>query len=80
MAPGRAPHYAGRMLRDRAGLPQAELAGLAAAISGHRTLADVARWCGERRHAIHTIVTQDEYTHDVVVRVADDRFLVYDTT
>lgn len=80
MARALAPHYARGMLRDRAGLPEVELADLDAAISGHRILADVARWCGEHRHAIHTVVTQDEYTHDVVVRLADDRFLVYDTT
>jgi hypothetical protein len=26
------------------------------------------------------VVVQDEYTHDVIIRVADDLFLVFDTT
>ena len=29
---------------------------------------------------IINVVTQDEYTHDVVFRIADDGFLVFDTT
>lgn len=68
------------MLTDRAGLAPAELAELAAIVAEHRTLGVVARWCGARRQALLDVITQDEYTHDVIVRVRDGVFLVYDTT
>jgi hypothetical protein len=45
----------------------------------HRTLEDVVRALGALGWSIVEVVTQDEYTHDVVV-AAGDAFLVYDTT
>ena len=39
----------------------------------------VVQWVLRSGFAIESIVVQDEYTHDVVVR-AGDVFLVYDTT
>jgi hypothetical protein len=46
-----------------------------------RTLEDVIRWCAETHppRVITDVVTQDEYTHDVVV-LDGDRWLVFDTT
>ncbi len=46
------------------------------------TLEDVVRGLLATSGAIEEIVTQDEYTHDVVVRerAGIDRWLVYDTT
>ena len=41
------------------------------------TLEEVLRWGGA---ALVEIITQDEYTHDVVLRWDDGVFLVYDTT
>lgn len=67
------------MLTDRAGLSPAELAELAQIVAGHHTLAHVVRWCAGRGQPIRDVVTQDEYTHDVVVPYGE-RWLVYDTT
>jgi hypothetical protein len=55
---------------------------VAAALCGQRTLGDVTAWAASLTppRAIDEIVTQDEYTHDVVIRFAPDCWLVYDTT
>lgn len=68
------------MLTDRAGLDPATFAALTAVVAGHRTLGDVARWCGARRSRLLDVVTQDEYTHDVIVHYEGPIHLVYDTT
>ena len=46
-----------------------------------RTLEELIRWCAEQTppRTIADVITQDEYTHDVVVEDAD-RWLVFDTT
>ena len=52
------------------------------ALRQQRTLADVLAWgrsLTPPRSPLE-IVTQDEYTHDVVLELAADRFLVFDTT
>lgn len=67
------------MLTDRAGLTPAEFAELAGLVAGQPTLAHVVRWCAARGQPIVDVVTQDEYTHDVVIPWGD-RWLVYDTT
>lgn len=71
-------------LHDYAELPAAEAAALRALVATQRTLADVLRWAASQAPplAIAEIVTQDEYTHDVVLPLALDRpfFLAYDTT
>lgn len=68
------------MLTDRVGLDPATLAALAAVVAEHRTLAEVVRWCGARRSPPLDVVTQDEYTHDVIVHYEGRLHLVYDTT
>jgi hypothetical protein len=47
-----------------------------------RTLAEVLAWAREQSppREVVEIVTQDEYTHDVVVPFEGDCFLVFDTT
>jgi hypothetical protein len=51
------------------------------AAQAHRTLEDVIFYCTASKHAkLEKVLVQDEYTHDVVVKVGDDRWLVYDTT
>jgi hypothetical protein len=67
---------------DRAGLAPEELAAMAAVVGEHRTLADVLAWGRAQAppRTVADIVTQDEYTHDVVVALARDRYLVYDTS
>ena len=71
-------------LHDHAGLPAPEAAELRARVAAQRTLADVLRWAAAQQPpvAISDIVTQDEYTHDVVLPLGADRplFLAYDTT
>lgn len=67
------------MLTDRAGLAADELAALTAALAGQRILADVVRWCAARGQPIVDVITQDEYTHDIVIPWGA-RWLVYDTT
>jgi hypothetical protein len=44
-----------------------------------QTLEEVLRWAHALGHSLVEVVTQDEYTHDVVV-AADARWLVFDTT
>lgn len=47
-----------------------------------QSLAAVIRWALHRAPPAEfvDVVVQDEYTHDVVLRVSDDAFLVFDTT
>jgi hypothetical protein len=45
-----------------------------------RSLEEVLVDMRARGHTLVEIVTQDEYTHDVVVRAEGERHLVYDTT
>jgi hypothetical protein len=47
---------------------------------GLRTLEEVLRWARPRGHALVDVVAQDEYTNDVVLALADGRWLVFDTT
>jgi hypothetical protein len=51
----------------------------------HRTMEEVVRWglAAKPPRVVHSIVVQDEYTHDVVMPwTCEGRevFLVYDTT
>jgi len=69
-------------LVDYAKLPAAERDELAAALGPLTTLERALNW-GRARHPpsdIEEILTQDEYTHDVVMRVSASRYLVFDTT
>ena len=47
-----------------------------------RTLEAVMQWAFARKPPAEllAVVTQDEFTHDIVIRVAPDLFLVFDTT
>ena len=46
------------------------------------TLGEVLQWAFSRRPPVElvTVITQDEFTHDVVMGVSPDLFLVFDTT
>ena len=54
----------------------------AAAVGPLCTLADVMAWARTLTppRSPHSIVTQDEYTHDVLLVLDERRFLVFDTT
>ena len=47
-----------------------------------RTLEEVLRWGLAKKPPAElvTVVAQDEYTHDVVFRITEGIFLVFDTT
>jgi len=68
-------------LIDYSALDPAAREVLALAIAPQTTLERALDW--GRNHqpplAVETILTQDEYTHDVLIPY-DDRYLVYDTT
>ena len=51
-------------------------------LRGQLTLGDVFDWLRRQMPArnVTEILTQDEYTHDVVVEWAPERFLVFDAT
>lgn len=67
---------------DNAGLAAEDLAAVRRLAAEQRTLGDVLDWC--RAHRLlprwPEVVTQDEYTHDVIVPYRDALHLVYDTT
>lgn len=71
---------------NRAGVPLSELASIELEVAGHRTLQQVLAWgltrqMGKSRHqVISKVVTQDEYTHDVVVPWREELVLAYGTT
>jgi hypothetical protein len=65
-------------LIDYASLTEAERRELSAAAGTERTLAAVLARHGAG--AVTEIVTQDEFTHDVLIPLDAHRWLVYDTT
>ena len=71
-------------LHDYARLSAPEQASLHAQVASQRTLAEVLRWAAAQAPpvALTEIITQDEYTHDVVLPLDPARalYLVYDTT
>lgn len=69
-------------LQDELGLERSEFDQLSAVVRTQQTLADVLQWARASTlpRPILEILTQDEYTHDVVLQLGPDRYLVYDTT
>jgi hypothetical protein len=55
---------------------------LAQELEALETLGQVLRWTLARspRGEFVNVVVQDEYTHDVIVRVDDQTYAVFDTT
>jgi hypothetical protein len=70
-----------RHIRDLSGLDLPALQALGASLAPVRTLGDVMEWADSRQPgaAIDEIVTQDDYTHDVLVPLGD-RWVVFDVT
>ena len=64
------------------GLSLAARADLERDVQAHHTLAEILAWGRAQSPplTVSEILTQDEYTHDVVVRIGDRLVLVYDTT
>ena len=69
-------------LHDHAGLQPGEHAALSTTIQDLRTLAAVLAWAPKQapRRSVAEIVTQDEYTHDVVLEASGQPYLAFDTT
>ncbi|MEO8295528.1 MAG: hypothetical protein ABI613_08445 [Gemmatimonadota bacterium] len=70
------------LLTDYAELPLDRRKLIEHEVAPHETLEQVLLWA--KRQAppltITEILTQDEYTHDVVIPFRDGLYLVYDTT
>jgi hypothetical protein len=68
-------------LIDYAALHESTHARLAAIVGVQTSLERVLNWGREQRPPvdIESILTQDEYTHDVLIPF-EGRYLVYDTT
>ena len=73
------------MAANLSSLPEDEFARVAGEVDRHKGLNDVLAWAaGKPKSEIHPyivaeVVTQDEFTHDVIVPYKNI-FLVYDTT
>jgi hypothetical protein len=69
-------------LHDLATLPDRERARLQEQVDRLRSLADVLDWARSREPPVTApeVITQDEYTHDVLVPVSAGRYLDFDTT
>lgn len=69
-------------LVDRADTDAATLAAIAAVVDAQASLAHVVQWglTAQPERLIVDVVVQDEFTHEVVLRWSDDRYLVYDAT
>jgi hypothetical protein len=65
-------------------LPEDEFAELETELAKHKTLGQVLTWASLQKEnflprTVAEVVTQDEFTHDVIVPYKN-LFLVYDTT
>lgn len=69
-------------LFDLASLRAAELTDIRQQVETLQTLADLLDWSRQLTPSLPSpvVVTQDEYTHDVLVPYADGRWLDFDTT
>lgn len=69
-------------IADYAGLRQEQLGFMERSFGHFTMLSQVLEWCRERHPAVAVdgIVTMDEYSHDVLVKLADGRYLAFDTT
>ena len=69
-------------LHDHAGLGDDIRTKLEAVVQPLRTLADVLAWARTTvpPSTVVEIITQDEYTHDVVLESSGSPYLAFDTT
>ena len=69
-------------LEDHAGLAPDEFAKLALVVEAHRGLDDVFAWGRRQSPPVHPadVIKQDEFTHDVLVPLESERWLVYGAT
>ena len=69
-------------LHDHADTPPGPLEFLRTTFTGFTTLGQLLDWGCDVDPPVHVeeIVAQDEYSHDVLVPLPDERYLVFDTT
>ena len=69
-------------LTDYAGLPASELSEVETLVQPHRGLDDIFTWGRSQTPPVHpaNVIKQDEFTHDVLVPLPSNRWLVYGTT
>ena len=69
-------------ITESAHIPEDVLSMLRGQVVARATLEEVVRWALMRREPfpVVDVIVQDEYTHDVVIRVRGDVYLVFDTT
>jgi hypothetical protein len=69
-------------LTNRAGLTDARARDLAREVGGHTTLHEVLEWGFAQKpvRRVEEIITQDEYTHDVLVPLDAPLYLAYDVS
>ena len=69
-------------LINRTGLPDARFRDLQLGVADHATLERVLEWGGTQTppRRVEEIITQDEFTHDVLVPLDNAQYLAYDVT
>jgi len=67
---------------DHVGLNADEAEQLSRVVLEHRGLDDIFAWGRRQSPPVHPadVIKQDEFTHDVLVPLAKERWLVYGTT
>jgi hypothetical protein len=61
-------------------LPNKEREQLSLGLQMLHTLGDVLPWSFAQKTNIHSVLVQDEYTHDVIVPLSETLVVVFDTT
>lgn len=73
------------MITNLSNLSKNEFASLQAELAKHKRLGDVLKWANSKPkedvigQTVAEVITQDEFTHDIIVPYRD-LFLAYDTT
>jgi hypothetical protein len=69
-------------VRSSGAVTPSEIAVFQSELKDQRTLGDVLDWLRAQTppRSVTDILTQDEYTHDVVVHWSDHRYLAFDAT
>ncbi len=65
---------------DLAGASPEVLRDLRAALEDDSSLQSAVRWAFAKGYDLLDVIHQDEFTRDLVFRIAADRYLVYDAT
>jgi len=70
------------LLINHARLPDATFRDLQATVAGQATLERVLEWGRTQTPArgVEEIITQDEFTHDMLVPLDNSQYLAYDVT